>query len=276
MMISRSKIKFHETFQPEVAYLARICALASENYTGDKFTISDLTGIPTGKQKGKVEPHIKYASFMGLIDYALDKGVYSLSLTQLGKEVINQDRYLHENLTHWICHYCISRQGSGAPQWSYVVHNGHSGFSQINSSQYHLNRAKDLFKTDVGFEELFGVMRRSYIEGYFSDLMYLKWNDGIEYVEHLERPELLFVYAYALFDSWERLFPERNEITMTELITDIELGKIFNLNDTEIDSVLEDLSNKELLKVNRQLYPSTIVRLSTSREIIPDLYSLLL
>ena len=72
-MISRSKLKFHETFQPEWTYIARVLELAKDNYCGSKFDISDITGIPTGKQKGKVEPHIKYAQFMGLICYENDK-----------------------------------------------------------------------------------------------------------------------------------------------------------------------------------------------------------
>ena len=63
-MINRSLLKFHETFQPESSYLAKILDLASQNYVGTKFEISDITGIPTGKQKGKVEPHIKYASYI--------------------------------------------------------------------------------------------------------------------------------------------------------------------------------------------------------------------
>ena len=62
------KLEFHETFQPEMTYVAKLVKLASENYAGTKFEISECTGIPTGKQKGKVVPHIRYASCMGLID----------------------------------------------------------------------------------------------------------------------------------------------------------------------------------------------------------------
>ena len=53
-MVKSNALEFHETFQPEMAYIAKILQLASENYTGTKFEISDCTGIPTGKQKGKV------------------------------------------------------------------------------------------------------------------------------------------------------------------------------------------------------------------------------
>lgn len=276
MMINRSLLKFHETFQPESAYLAKILDLASQSYSGTKFEISDITGIPTGKQKGKVEPHIKYASYMGLVDYNVDKGVYHLSLTELGNEVFVQDKFLHETLTQWICHYEISRKDVGAPQWAYIVHNGHSGYYQYNSSSYHLDKANALFSTDVYFEEMFGVVKRSYTDGFFSGINYLKWEDSVEYIEHSENPELVFVYALAILDSWKRMFPQKSEITITELLEVIEFGKIFNVNEEEVDGILDSLCNEGLLRLNRQLYPPTVIATANSDEVICNLYNRLL
>ena len=276
MMINRSLLKFHETFQPESAYLAKILDLASQSYSGTKFEISDITGIPTGKQKGKVEPHIKYASYMGLVDYNVDKGVYHLSLTELGNEVFVQDKFLHETLTQWICHYEISRKDVGAPQWAYIVHNGHSGYYQYNSSSYHLDKANALFSTDIDFEEMFGVVKRSYTDGFFSGINYLKWEDSVEYIEHSENPELVFVYAFAILDSWKRMFPQNSEITITELLEVIEFGKIFNVNEEEVDGILDSLCNEGLLRLNRQLYPPTVIATANSDEVICNLYNRLL
>ena len=275
-MINRSLLKFHETFQPESSYLAKILDLASQNYVGTKFEISDITGIPTGKQKGKVEPHIKYASYMGLVCYTLDKGSFHLSLTDLGKEVFVQDKFLHENLTHWLCHYEISRKDIGAPQWSYIVRYGHSGYYQYNSSSYHLDKANSLFSTDIDFEEMFGVVKRSYTDGFFSGINYLKWDDSVEYVEHSENPELIFVYAFAILDSWERMFPQKSEITINELLDTIEFGKIFNVSEEETDSILDNLCNEGLLRMNRQLYPPTIIATANAEEVICTLYNRLL
>ena len=276
MMINRSLLKFHETFQPESAYLAKILDLASQSYSGTKFEISDITGIPTGKQKGKVEPHIKYASYMGLVDYNVDKGVYHLSLTELGNEVFVQDKFLHETLTQWICHYEISRKDVGAPQWAYIVHNGHSGYYQYNSSSYHLDKANALFSTDIDFEEMFGVVKRSYTDGFFSGINYLKWEDSVEYIEHSENSELVFVYAFAILDSWKRMFPQKSEITITELLEVIEFGKIFNVNEEEVDGILDSLCNEGLLRLNRQLYPPTVIATANSDEVICNLYNRLL
>lgn len=276
MMINRSAINFHETFQPETTYLAKIVDLANIEYSGSKYEISSLTGIPTGKQKGKVEPHIKYASYMGLINYSVEKGIYRLSLSRLGEEVFMQDKYLHENLTHWLCHYNIARLEIGAPQWVYIVHYGFSGFYQSNTSDYHLNKANKLYGTSVDFEEMFGVVKRSYSDGFFSDLNYLRWGENVEYVEHIERPELLFVYGYAILDMWSSLFPNKREISFIDLTQQMGIGKVFNLGDGEIESILERLADEGLLKLNRQLYPMTIISLSTIDDITPRLYSLLL
>lgn len=275
-MISRSKLKFHETFQPEWTYIARVLELAKDSYCGSKFDISDITGIPTGKQKGKVEPHIKYAQFMGLICYENDKGCYKLSLTRLGQEVFLKDRYLHESLTHWICHYGLSRRETGAPQWSYIVNDGHSGFGQGNSNEWHLAKANRIFGMDISFEEMFGVVRRSYLDGCFSDLDYVNWENEVRYKEHNENREFLFAYAYVLLDSWKNELPGKNEITIFDLDRELVFGKIFGLNDGEIDCVLNMLCDEGLIAVNRQLYPLTIVQIVDMEDIISRLYDNLL
>lgn len=275
-MINRSQLKFHETFQPETVYLARVLELAASHYSGDKYDISERTGIPTGKQKGKVEPHIKYATFMGLINHRCDKGNYTLSLSPLGEVIYSEDRFLHENLTRWVCHYEISRKENGAPQWAYIVRDGHSGFLSENSTEHHVIKANALFGTNVSFEELFGVVKRSYLEGFFSELNYLKWDDNVKYIEHNESPELLYVYAYALLDSWSHLLPDKQEITVSELLHSLQIGEVFNLSEESIDSILSDLEYEGILKTNRQLYPSTVIRFVREQELLSKLYSRLL
>ena len=275
-MINRSQLKFHETFQPETSYITSILELADSSYQGTKFQISDQTGIPTGKQKGKVEPSIKYAAFMGLISFSLEKGVYSLRLTDLGNEVFAQDKYLHEDLTKWLCHYGISRPNLGAAQWAYIVHDAHCGYMQSLSSEHILKKANQEFELSVSFEEMFGVVKRSYMDGFFSSLNYLEWDETLSFTEHMETPELIYVYGFALLDIWDNLLPSKHEITMTEIEEILGLGKVFGLPPDEVNCVLDSLSDEGILVVNRQLYPASVVRTSEAKELIPDLYSRLL
>ena len=275
-MVTRSQIKFHESFQPEVNYISSIIALAAEEYSGTKFEISEYTGIPTGNQKGKVDPTIKYASFMGMLDYSIEKGVYSLHLSPVGMEVFAQDRYLHEELTRWLCHYFISNPRSGAPQWSYLVHQAHCGYINSISQEYLLGTANSFYSTNINFNELFGVVKRSYTGGFFEALNYVSWGDSISFVEHQEKPELIYVYAYALLHSWEQLFPSKSEITLDEVEKEIGLGKIFGFSPEELDYVLSSLMDEQLISINRQLYPATVMRKTSSESVISRLYCRLL
>jgi len=52
-MTNKFSLEFHETFKPEAPYISKILKLASENYSGTKYEISGISGIPTGEKKGK-------------------------------------------------------------------------------------------------------------------------------------------------------------------------------------------------------------------------------
>lgn len=278
-MISRSQLKFHETFQPEAGYISKILELASINYVGDKFEISEKTGIPTGKQKGKVEPHIKYAAYMGLINYCFEKGVYNLALTPIGDEIYSQDPFLHEQLSKWLCHYGIVRKEKGAPQWSFLTNVAHPGFIQGISPERLVEQSLTFFAGNLSYEEVFGVTRRSYIDGFFADLKYIFINDysrEICFREHSAHDELLYVYAYSMLDSWNTLVPGKSEITLFELMNELSFGKVFGLSDESINEVLEELSEEGIISLNRQLFPTTIIRTALPNELIVQLYSRLL
>lgn len=277
-MIKSSALEFHETFQPELPYIAKVLKLASENYSGTKFEISDCTGIPTGKQKGKVEPHIRYAHCMGLIDYSTENGVYSLKLTSLGEEVFVQDPYLHEDLSLWLCHYGLTKRNSLAPQWEYLVHFAHPGFGEKISQERMFILAGTWcdVSQDNMLKKVFSVVKNCYTEGCFQRLNYLEWDGNIEFHEHPEKFDLIFAYAYALLESWECVFPDKQEITDFELKNELGFDKIFGLNEDECNYVVDSLAYEGFITVNRQLFPATIIRISNSENVISQMYSRLL
>ena len=277
-MTNKSSLEFHETFKPEIPYISKILKLASEKYSGTKYEISDISGIPTGEQKGKVEPHIKYASFMGLINFSCDKGIYALSLTPLGEEVFVQDPYLHEDLTLWICHYCMTRKNFCAPQWSYLIQEAHPGIGESLSQDRLFNLANNWCGIAVSSlnKKVFSVVRGSYTDGIFSRLGLIEWGSLISFIEQTEKMDLTYVYSFALLDSWDRLYPGKREITDFDLKDGIGFGKIFGFNEDECNYVIDSLSDEGLLTVNRQLYPATIIRTANVESVIPLLYSRLL
>ncbi len=270
-------LNFHETFQPETTYITRILELAVDGFKGDKFRISEITGIPTGDKKGKVEPHIKYSSYMGLTDYTYNRGVYKLLATKLGAEVWRQDRYMHEDLTLWLLHYCMTRQNMGAPQWSYLVRKVHEGFNSTVSTSHissMLQKDYEVSSTDAG--KAVSVMRSSYTTGVFSNIQYLEWEEKLKFKEKMEEIQFKYLYAYALLMSWEMIFPEKKEITLTEISEDLCIGKVFGFNDEELDSVLSTLADNRIISINRQLFPITIIRTSSSEEMLKKMYSALM
>ena len=275
--MANTALFFHETFQPELGYISKLLELGAEKFSGDKYKISEITGIPTGKEKGKVEPHIRYARYMGLIEYSVTRGLYDLSLTRIGEEVLRQDKYLHEALTLWLLHYFISRREQGAPQWGFLVHKANKGFAAELTSEFFSSMAQkefDLSSTEI--TKAFGVVKNSYMSGCFSNIYYLDWNERIVFEEQREQIEFEYLYAYALIDSWNYMFPEKKELTLLEVLDDLSFGKVFGLNDEDVDSVLSTLEERRIISINRQLFPITIVRTMGIEEIIGLIYSVLM
>lgn len=275
--MANTALFFHETFQPELGYISKLLELGTEKFSGDKYKISELTGIPTGKEKGKVEPHIRYAKYMGLLDYSVSRGVYDLSLTKIGEEIFRQDRYLHETLTLWLLHYFISRREQGAPQWGFLVNKANKGFATGLTAKFLstlIQKEYEISSTEV--TKAFGVVKNSYMSGFFSNLHYIDWDDKIIFEEQREQIEFEYLYAYALLDSWSNLFPEKKELTLPEVLEDLSFGKVFGLNDEDVDSVLSTLEDRRIISINRQLFPITIVRTMGLEEIIGLVYSVLM
>ena len=92
----------------------------------------------------------------------------------------------------------------------------------------------------------------------------------------MQKFDLIFAYAYALLDSWEQVFPDKQEITDFDLRHEIGLDKIFGLNEDEYNYVIDSLAYEGFITVNRQLYPATIIRISNSNLILSQMYSRLL
>lgn len=63
-MVQLSNLNFHQTFPPTTDGISRLLSVADRGGAYTKEEISQMTGIPTGKSSGKVEPYIRYAVYM--------------------------------------------------------------------------------------------------------------------------------------------------------------------------------------------------------------------
>lgn len=266
---SRNAIEFHQTFQPTDSYITKIMELAAEKYSGTKEEISSVTGIPTGESKGKVEPHIRYAAYMGLISFEKKGSVYQLSLTDLGETVRKEDPYLFEDVTKWLCHYHLTEPLTGAYLWAFLY--------KVLPFQLDSPVSMDLIKrknAETFLKEYdLGVVKRTYTEGFLQNLHVLEWDSALTFQSNVYRDEWKIVYAYSLLMSWELVFPNEQELTVEQLMYDLAWGKRFGFDETEIMIVLDELEANGIVHLNRQLHPCTVIRSAEAKEIIPDLYA---
>ena len=66
-MSKQVNVNFHQTFKPECQYISSILDIADGITWRSVKDISAVTGIPQGTSSGKVEPHISYAEYKGLV-----------------------------------------------------------------------------------------------------------------------------------------------------------------------------------------------------------------
>ena len=126
-----------------------------------------------------------------------------------------------------------------------------------------------MVKTDIG------ALKKSYSnDGFFALLNLLDFSEGIRINSAYYKVERLYVYAYALFSSWDRKYYETPEITAEQII-DMKWNKRFGFDEEEMLLALEQMEEKQLLRLNKQLVPYTIIRNVNTADVLPHLYELL-
>lgn len=261
-------LNFHQTFPPTPEYLMRLLEVCDTGLSLTKEQISERTGIPTGKSSGKVEPHICYCEYMGLIEDTRSGNKHELILSPLGKEVLNQDPGLQEKISTALCHARLTSLYGGATLWSILLkdifHRYPNGISDL--------LLKDELEKRLGANVKTGPFFSSY-SGMFENLSLLvRAGTQTRIARASFDRDLIYVYAYALLYEWEKAFPVQQEITASEL-NSLHIGETFGLPASTFYEVLESLTERGIVRFNRQLAPYTLLRLHQSESMIPLLYS---
>lgn len=271
-------VNFHKTFVPEEVYITKILELAEKNFSGTKEQISDITGIPTGKTSGKVIPHIKYAYYMGLINYQFEKSAFILSLTSLGETVLNQDKYLFEDITKLICHFNICDKDKGAYIWSFIYFKQSLMFEVKISLDLLKKKCCDLFLVDADVSPLKRAYRNDGFWGKLGifDTQCLSDKSGELCLNSLFYNDVFkFAYAYTLFSAWDIYMKDTGEITTDQVVDILMWNKRLGFDEDEMLFVLEELEAEGLVRLNKQLAPYTVIRNAETNDILPRLYELL-
>ena len=264
----KTNLNFHQTFPPDEYYISTLFEVAEQECPYTKEEISDLTGIPTGKSSGKVEPFIKYAEFMGLLTDEYKDKKHLLRLTSVGKEIQEQDIGLQEKATIYLCHSnLVSSQG--ASLWNSV-------FGEI-VPQYGLKIRqlilKDSLKNIYDDMDINMAPFNSSYGGMFKKLNVFKVDkDGIEVKLLKYKDSYIYIYAYILFKEWENIYGEVSELTSIDLY-DMQIDSKLCLSRDDFDKALDAMEYEGLIKMERVLNPFIILKLHSSEEIISKIYS---
>ena len=264
-------LNFHQTFKPEKQYIAAILDIAGDPDFRTIKEISMMTGIPTGESSGKVEPHIIYADYMGLINYEKKDGKYCLTRSFLGETVYMEDPGLQEKLTKLLCHAMIVRRENGAKLWSAIFRNV-------------MPRYKTGIKRDLLIKELTAILDGNittkniapFFGSYdsFFDSLSVVFDDGETLKPGKAAYDKEFIYAYglALLAYWKEQYPDQDEITSDQL-KEMHFGCVFGWDVQDEYAVLEHLSDKGIIRMNRQLMPYTVLLLAGYTDLVERMYS---
>lgn len=271
-IFSYDSVNFHKTFAPQDSYISKILELAEYGYSGTKEEISKITGIPTGKTSGKVVPHILYSYYMGLVNYKIEKGKLSLSLTDLGKVIYNEDKYLFEDITKLICHFNISDETNGAYIWSFVYQQLPIMLNENISDELLKRKYKDYFFLDVDYRP----MKKAYSDdGFWAVLNLMDFSEGLRINSTYYNNIMLYVYAYTLLSAWDKIYPTEQEITIDQIVMNLKWNKRFGFDDDEMMYALEKMEETSILRLNKQLMPVTVIRTTNTASLLPYLYDYL-
>ncbi len=264
-------VNFHQTFKPESQYISSILNVADGESQLSIKDISSLTGIPQGKSSGKVEPHILYANYMGLIDYEKKNGQIKLKKTPLGEIVSIEDPGLQEPLTKLLLHVMMLRKDEGVSVWSII-------FKKI-LPKYRSGIKKDMLLLELNQIYDGKISAKNIAPFYgsyddlFSELNLITIADEIIMVKPLVYDkEFIFLYALGLWEYWDEKFAHQEEISSLQF-EELNYGKSFGWDVQNEYKILEHLADRGLIRMNRQLMPYTILRLADKQELISRLYS---
>lgn len=263
-------LNFHETFKPELQYISSIVSISDGITWYTVKDISSLTGIPNGESSGKVRPHILYSDYMGLIKFEKKEQSYRLERTNLGNVIFEQDPGFQEKLTQLLCHLMICRVDKGASMWNKV-------FVDI-MPRYNCSISKDILLLELNKlldnkinKKNFAPFLGSYDEAFY-DLNLIDINgEVLKANPHQYNSEYLFVYGYFIYVLWEDLYPDEDEITGDQF-ENLKFGNYLNLDFKKSYEILEHLSDSGIIRINRQLTPYTLLKLTTKEELVKRLY----
>jgi hypothetical protein len=248
---------FHESFSLNRPAMASILALTKTFGSVPNFaTIKRETVL--GNNYIKAMP--RYAQGCGLVT--------ADSLTVLGNHIAKADPTLSCLSTHWLMHYHLSApQGPGPWFWHYLVTRVLKPGYEI--SGHHLAQELAHALREHGGTRLQERTIRTtatvFIGSYakpegLSALRLLQPVGKNRYLVRQPEPVPLWVFAYALVDTWRQLWPDRVTVNSASLFEPGGLSSIFFLDESHVDQLVVSMAREGLIDLYRVAPPYQLVR----------------
>lgn len=175
-----------------------------------------------------------------------------------------------EELTKIACHFYLTSSRNGAPQWAYVF----NGFTHVFDQSISFGHLKDRCNEYFGFPVELGIVKNSHQSGMFEGLGLVDWDDhSICYHSQCVSEQYLYLYAYTLLNVWESILPSARELPLPDILSVLGWGTSFGFDMDTVSFAMDMLSDAGYVKVNRQLYPVTVIRLQASENALEQMYS---
>lgn len=248
---------FHATFIPERHYVAEILRFAASGKEGTYQEIRDITGIPMGEQSGKAQAILDYCRGMGLVflEGKRQEAIKRPRLTDLGRKVFLEDRFLKESVTQWVVHLNLCGALTGADLWhqAFCLAAPHLGL------RFTRKRLEEYLKLSYSTRRsgLIGPLLRTYQEdAALSRCGAIYEEDG----QVIRRPaplesEFSFAYGAWLLQLMVDHFPNTNQVPVSELEACAGWQSICGWDTSGTQKVLLFIENKGLIEVDRHMNP---------------------
>tara|TARA_R110001583_G_scaffold154593_2_gene306295 strand:+ start:1185 stop:2051 length:867 start_codon:yes stop_codon:yes gene_type:complete len=285
-MLKELPINFHETFLIDlnlIAALIKEVKGAGLLLNATKEEVSLLTGIPTGKSSGKVEPMIKYAYAVGLIDFEFKNKVWELKLTQLGEIFYAEDLGFVEPVSLWMSHLMLCRRVNLEPTIIGIINPWCHVFSQSNialGGEFKQEEMIDFISTIQGsnksIDNFLSLLIRTYTspDSKFFGINILSLNGALIQRNSAPRYSEYFpAYSIFLFSAWDEHLGSDKQIDLDTFLDKIGLLNILNWTKEQSMDWLNWMINKKFLQIDRQTGTALALRTASLDIVIESLYS---
>lgn len=278
-------LNFPQTFLPERRLLAQLLSFTAKNGCGDKVEIGMQTGIPTGDSTGKVEPMIRYAEGMGLITVTKISSNWQLSLTRVGKVILNEDPFLSEQQSLWMMHLLMCRRQTVASPaiglcdpWFALFAEGGFRLGNCFSQNDFLNFLIDRHGSKGYLKSLSSVVIRSYFEeSCFAAISALQEDvvngEKILYRQPAPANKQFFpVYATYIYLIWDELFFNESQVSLEIFSTQSRCFLVLGWDEVMIARWLDWMSDEGIIQIDRHTGSTILLRLKKTEQIIGNIY----